>query len=76
VEALEKGVIQEPDFAGFHIALAATYARLGRNQDATRAADTVRRLDPFFRIDSFGSAFREPAHRDAFVVGLREAGLK
>ena len=76
LDALEKGVIQKPDFAGFHIALAATYARLGRNEEATREADTVRRLDPFFEIESFGSAFRTPAHREAFVVGLRQAGLK
>jgi adenylate cyclase len=76
LEALEKGVIQRPDFPGYYIVLAATYARLGRNGEAARAADKVRRLDPFFEIKSFGSAFRKPAHREAFIAGLREAGLK
>jgi adenylate cyclase len=76
LDTLEKGVIKSPNFAGYYIALAATYARLDRNEEAARAADTLRRLDPFFSIESFGSAFRKPAHREAFVVGLRQAGLQ
>jgi adenylate cyclase len=73
---LEQGVIKRPDFAGYYIALAATYARLDRIEEAARAADTVRRLDPFFEIDTYGTAFRNPTYRDAIVVGLRKAGLK
>jgi len=73
---LEKGVIKRPEFAGNHIALAATYARLGRTDAAAQAADTVRRLDPFFEIDTYGTAFRNPTNRDAIVEGLRKAGLK
>lgn len=73
---LEKGVIKRPEFAGNHIALAATYARLGRAAEAAQAADTVRRLDPFFDIDSYGTAFRNSTNRDAIVEGLRKAGLK
>jgi adenylate cyclase len=75
LEILEKGVVKRPDFVGYHIALAATYARLGRPDDARRAANFVHRLDPFFKVKSFGTAFREPAHRAAIVEGLREAGL-
>jgi adenylate cyclase len=73
---LEEGVIIRPDFVGYHITLAATYARLGRLEEAARAADTVRRLDPFFQIDTYGTAFRNPTHRDIIVEGLRKAGLK
>ena len=61
---------------GYHLALAATYARLGRTAEAARAAAAVRRLDPFFEVDSFGTGFRQPAHREAIVAGLRAAGLK
>jgi adenylate cyclase len=74
--ALEEGLIKRPNFSGYHIALAATYARLGRQEEAARAAAAVRRLDPFFEVDSFGTGFRQPAHREAIVAGLREAGLK
>ena len=73
---LEEGLIKRPNFTGYHIALAATYARLGRPEAAARAAAAVRRLDPFFEVDSFGTGFRQPAHREAIVAGLREAGLK
>jgi tetratricopeptide (TPR) repeat protein len=73
---LEEGLIKRPNFSGYHIALAATYARLGRPAEAARAAAAVRRLDPFFEVDSFGTGFRQPAHREAIVAGLRQAGLK
>jgi adenylate cyclase len=73
---LEQGLIKRPSFPGYHIALAATYARLGRPEDAAREADAVRRLDPFFDVDSFGTGFSQPAHREAIVAGLREAGFK
>jgi len=76
LNTLAEGLIRRPDFTGYHIALAATYARLERPEEAARAAATVRRLDPFFTIDSFGTGFRQAAHREAIVAGLREAGLK
>jgi adenylate cyclase len=76
LDTLEEGLIKRPNFTGYHIALAATYARLGRPEEAARAAVAVRRLDPFFEVASFGTGFRQPAHRDAIVAGLREAGLE
>jgi adenylate cyclase len=76
LDTLEEGLIKRPNFTGYHIALAATYARLGRLEAAARAAADVRRLDPFFEVASFGTGFRQPAHRDAIVAGLRKAGLE
>jgi len=73
---LAQGQIKRPNFAGYQIALAATYARLGRAEEAARAAAALRRLDPFFEVDAFGTGFRQPAHRDAIAAGLRAAGLK
>ncbi len=73
---LEKGVVKTPDFTGYHLVLAATYARLGRKKEAARAADTLIHLDPFFKVESYGTAFRNPSHRAAIVEGLRSAGLK
>jgi adenylate cyclase len=76
LNTLAEGLIKRPNFTGYHIALAATYARLGRPEEAARAADAVRRLDPFFEVESFGTGFRQPAHREAILAGLRAAGLK
>jgi adenylate cyclase len=73
---LAQGQIKRPNFVGYQIALAATYGRLGRTAEAARSAAAVRRLDPFFEVDSFGTGFRQPAHREAIVAGLRAAGLK
>ena len=68
---LEEGLIKRPDFVGYHIALAATYARLGQNQKAEQAAASIRRLDPFFDVEAFGivpivGVFPLPFYRAAF----------
>jgi adenylate cyclase len=73
---LEQGLTKRPDFSGYHIALAAAYARLGRKDDAARQVAAVHRVDPFFKVESFGTGFRQAAHREAIATGLREAGLE
>ena len=73
---LEGGLIKRPNFTGYHIVLAATYARLDRPEDAARAAANVLNRDPFFEVKSYGTGFRQPAHREAIAAGLRKAGLK
>ena len=52
--ALERGVIQKPNFVGYHIALAATFAQLGRVADAKRSAEKVLQLNPFFEVENWG----------------------
>jgi adenylate cyclase len=76
VGTLEKGLSRRPDFVGYHMALAAAYAQLGRSEDAADAAAAVLRLHPFFEVDSYGSVFRNPKDRAAIIEGLRKAGLK
>lgn len=76
LDVLEKGVIKRPEFVGYHLALAATYGQLDRTQDAQKSAADVLRFDPFFEVDSFGTAFQDEAHRRAIADGLRKAGLK
>jgi adenylate cyclase len=58
-----------------HIMLAAVYAESGRPDDAARAVADVRKLDPFFKIDSFGSLFRNSDHQAKILSALRKAGL-
>jgi tetratricopeptide (TPR) repeat protein len=76
IAILEKGLIQWPEFSGLHIVLAAAYAHTDRMDAAAEAASEVRRLEPFFELDSFGRALRNPSDRDKLIVGLRKAGLK
>jgi hypothetical protein len=61
---------------GSHLVLAAAYAQAGRTEDAAREAEEIRRLDPFFKVDDFGTAFRNRSDRDKIVAGLHKAGLK
>ena len=76
LDVLERGVIKRPDFVGYHLALAATYGQLEQTQQAQKSAADVLRFDPFFEVDSFGTAFKDEAHRRAIADGLRKAGLK
>jgi len=72
---LERGIVKRPDYAGYYIVLAATYAQLGRTVEAKRSAGKVLELNPFFKLENFGSAFRNQEHRKAVIDGLRKAGL-
>jgi adenylate cyclase len=76
IKFANKGMSRRPDFSGFHVVLAAAYARLGRNEDASREAEKVLELDPFFDLDSYGTAFRNRSDRQAIIEGLSKAGLK
>jgi adenylate cyclase len=73
---LERGVIQRPNFVGYHLGLAATFAQLGHHADAKRSAEKVLQLNPFFEVGNWGTGFRNPADRDKIIEGLRKAGLK
>jgi adenylate cyclase len=76
LQVLGQGVIKRPNFVGYHLALAATYAQLERFQEAQSSAADVLRFDPFFEVESFGTAFKNDDHRRALADGLRKAGLK
>jgi adenylate cyclase len=76
IKTLEQGVGRNPNHPFLYIALAAAYAQAGLPDDAARAAASVRRLDPFFEVSSFGTRFRSPQDRDRIAAGLRKAGLK
>ncbi len=76
IKVLEQGVSRRPDFSQSHIVLAAAYAQMGRMEDASREVALIPQLDPFFDLESYGTAFKNPADRDAILEGLRKAGLK
>lgn len=60
----------------FVVALrAAVLAELDDTEAAHRAADELRRLDPYFRAQEFGDRFARPEHRAHLQQGLRKAGL-
>jgi adenylate cyclase len=76
IRTLERCIGRKPDSVWNHIVLAAAYSQAGRSEEAERSANMVLRLHPFFEVDAFGTAFRNPADRTRFAEGLRKAGLK
>jgi tetratricopeptide (TPR) repeat protein len=76
VTALERSETANPDNVYIHIALAATYAKIGRHADAKREARQVMRLDPFFKLADYGGIFRNPEDAARFSEQLRTAGLE
>ncbi len=75
IRILERSVGRYPKHVFLYIALAAAYAQANRPRDAERTASTVRRLHPFFEVDSYGTAYVNQADRASIVDGLRKAGL-
>jgi len=56
-----------------HAMLAAIYQDAGRPDEAHRALAEMRRLNPLFDIDTFGSLFRNPEHRMKIISALQKA---
>ena len=76
VRLAEGSVRQNPADYFTHACLAASYAQLGRKEDAVRAASGTLHAWPFFRIEIFVSQFKRDADRALIAEGLRKAGLK
>ena len=76
IRILKQGLSREYNNAQVHIALTASYAQAGHLKDAASAAKMVLMLQPFFELESYGMAFRNPADRERIRDGLRNAGLK
>ena len=59
-----------------HPALAATYAELGRRQDADAERAIVARLWPFLDARTFAGQFGTQEARDHMLDGLKKAGFR
>lgn len=75
VAILEAAIGRHPQHRSLYVALAASYGETERLDHAKRVAANLRSLDPFFEVDRFGEAFRDPADRKRIQDGLRKAGL-
>lgn len=73
---LEQCTARWTNFLGCHIVLAATYAQVGRLEDAAAEVAEISRLAPFFEVDIYGSAYHNPQDRAKIVSGLKKAGLQ
>jgi TolB-like protein/Tfp pilus assembly protein PilF len=70
----ERGLARYPDFPMFNASAAASAAQLGRQEQAARYIEAIRR-QPVLDMDSLGSRFKDPAHRAYLREGLKLAGF-
>ena len=78
VAPLRECVSRAPLFRGGHERLAATYAQLGRLEEARAEASELLRINPNYTIDGTARqlfAFKHERDEEHFVEGLRKAGL-
>jgi tetratricopeptide (TPR) repeat protein len=73
----EKAFRDVPHFGLSPAVIAASCALAGRMDEARRAMDDLRRLDPALRLSTLGEwlPFRRPQDAARFADGLRQAGL-
>jgi len=72
---LERNIGRKTDPFWDYMVLAAVYAQMDRKEDAARAAQAVRQIDPQYkRLMRFGQ-FNNPADIERVSEGLRKAGL-
>jgi TolB-like protein/DNA-binding winged helix-turn-helix (wHTH) protein len=64
-----------PHVGDLHAIRAATLAQLGREEEAREAGRRLRRLNPLFSVEQWGTRFRSPEHAENLRQGLRKAGL-
>jgi adenylate cyclase len=78
VSEYKKVLQRTPNNIFAHLALAATYSMMGREQEAQAAATEVLRLNPKFSVDSYAKklTFKDQSVTDNFVKALRKAGLR
>jgi TolB-like protein/DNA-binding winged helix-turn-helix (wHTH) protein/Tfp pilus assembly protein PilF len=74
-QVLERTLTRQDSNQFTHALLAAIYAEAGRKEDAQREIAEVRKRNPLFNLDVFGTLFRNPEHREKILAALRSATL-
>src|SRR5690348_9874660 len=75
IEQAEVNLRKTPGANFSRVVLAAAYAEHGQAAEAARVVTAIRRLDPTFDAQDFGSKFLKPADLEQLRDGLRKAGL-
>ncbi len=73
--AADTALARSPEYAYLHAVRAAALGQTGNADEARKAADQLRRLDPFFRVELFGTRFVNAGLMAKAQEGLRKAGL-
>ena len=75
----ERGIKSNPEVDSIFFYLAATYAHLGREQEAKAALAKLREINPkysYLRYLKYWAKYKDPADFNLLADGLRKAGMK
>ena len=77
IAPLKEAVGRNPKALWMRLPLAASYAQLGRDEEAREVATKILEINPEFSTKrwSKGYAFKDPADWEHYLDGLRKAGL-
>jgi adenylate cyclase len=75
IRTLERSLDRNKTDVYTNAILAAAYAQAGRQADAARQTETVKRIDPRFDSADFGSLLRKPDLRAKLAGAIKKAGL-
>ncbi|MCH9052237.1 MAG: tetratricopeptide repeat protein, partial [Proteobacteria bacterium] len=77
ITALKRGAERNPNYPAFPLFIAASYAMLGREEEARSAAAEVLRINPRFSLKAFAAhvPYRSKAVLDRDLTAFRKAGL-
>jgi tetratricopeptide (TPR) repeat protein len=78
ITAYKKAIYKQPTLLFAHLGLAASYAYLGREEEAHTEAAEVLKVDPEFSLERYAKTlpFKNIADTNRYVGALRNAGLK
>ena len=77
ITVLKRGAERNPNYPAFPLFIAASYAMLGREEEARSAAAEVLRINPRFSLRAFAAhvPYRSKAVLDRDLTAFRKAGL-
>jgi TolB-like protein/class 3 adenylate cyclase/Flp pilus assembly protein TadD len=77
ITALKRGAERNPNYPAFPLFIAASYAMLGREEEARSAAAEVLRINPRFSLKAFAAhvPYHSKAVLDRDLTAFRKAGL-
>ncbi len=75
IEEYKKAVKIDSDYRDAHVGLAATYAVLGREEEARTEVSEILRIEPSFSIKKYEKFMFFQVGLEPEIEGLRKAGL-
>jgi tetratricopeptide (TPR) repeat protein len=77
IAAYRDSIVRNPDHIGPRIGLTSCLAEVGRLDEARAETAEVLRINPTFTLAKYAESltYRDPAHAERSLNGLREAGL-